>query len=80
MDGYYATPWDHGYGHVIKLDHDFIGRAALEEMAKAPARQKAWLLWNHDDTERVLVDSRARGARRPEAAPLPRDRGPATRC
>jgi glycine cleavage system aminomethyltransferase T len=57
IEGYYRTPWDLGYGHVIKFDHDFIGREALEEMATKPHGQKVWLSWNEEDTERVLVDS-----------------------
>jgi vanillate/3-O-methylgallate O-demethylase len=46
---YYTTPWDLGYGHLIKFDHDFVGRAALEAMADAPHRRKVTLLWNADD-------------------------------
>ena len=25
IDDYYLTPWDLGYGHLVKFDHDFIG-------------------------------------------------------
>lgn len=38
------------------LNHEFIGAQALEEMSQYPPRQKVWLLWNRQDTERVLVD------------------------
>ena len=37
---YYLTPWDLGYGLLVKFDHDFIGRAALEKMAASPQRKK----------------------------------------
>jgi glycine cleavage system aminomethyltransferase T len=57
VEDFYLTPWDLGYGHVIKHDHDFIGRSALESMATQPHRTKVWLEWNTEDTERVLVDS-----------------------
>ena len=30
IEGYYLTPWDIGYGHIVKFDHDFVGREALE--------------------------------------------------
>ena len=30
IEDYYFTPWDLGYGHLVKFDHDFIGRDALE--------------------------------------------------
>ena len=56
---YYATPWDLNYGHVIKFDHDFIGREALEAMVDEPHRRKVTLLWHPDDFLQVfrrLVD------------------------
>ena len=37
---YYLTPWDLGYGSLVKFDHDFVGRAALEKMAAAHAAQE----------------------------------------
>jgi glycine cleavage system aminomethyltransferase T len=42
---------------VIKFDHDFIGREALEELAGKPHGQKVWLSWNVDDTEKLLADA-----------------------
>ena len=33
IDDYYLTPWDLGYGHLVKFDHDFLGRPALERLA-----------------------------------------------
>ena len=33
IEDYYFTPWDLGYGHLVKFDHDFIGREALEAKA-----------------------------------------------
>ena len=40
---------DYGYGHIVKFDHDFVGRAALEKMADGPHRRKVTLVWNADD-------------------------------
>ena len=34
---YYLTPWDLGYGPFVKFDHDFVGREALEALARAAA-------------------------------------------
>ncbi len=34
IEDYYFTPWDLGYGHLVKFDHDFIGREALERMVE----------------------------------------------
>jgi vanillate/3-O-methylgallate O-demethylase len=49
IEDYYATPWDLGYGHLIKLDHEFVGRKALEAMSDEPHRKKVTLVWNADD-------------------------------
>ncbi|MEI9852697.1 MAG: hypothetical protein WDN24_19650 [Sphingomonas sp.] len=46
---FYVTPHDIGYGRLVKFDHDFVGRAALEEIARAPRRDKVTLVWNVDD-------------------------------
>jgi vanillate/3-O-methylgallate O-demethylase len=49
VEDYYATPWDIGLGHLVRFDHDFVGRAALERMAGQPHRRKVTLVWNADD-------------------------------
>ena len=46
---YYLTPWDLGYGSVVKFDHDFIGREALEKIAANPRRKKVTLELNSED-------------------------------
>jgi vanillate/3-O-methylgallate O-demethylase len=51
---YYATPWALGYGSIVKFDHDFVGRAALEQMATAPQRKKVTLVWNGEDLARTM--------------------------
>ena len=53
-EDYYATPWDLNYGHIIKFDHDFVGREALEKMADQPHRKKVTLLWHPDDFTQVF--------------------------
>jgi len=57
IEDYYLTPWDLGYGHMVKFDHEFVGRTALEKLANEPHRQKVWLQWNTEDTAAVIVDS-----------------------
>ncbi|MDW8154358.1 MAG: aminomethyl transferase family protein [Armatimonadota bacterium] len=49
IEDYYLTPWDLGYGHLVKFDHDFIGREALMEKAKDPRRRKVTLVWHKED-------------------------------
>jgi glycine cleavage system aminomethyltransferase T len=51
---YYLTPYDIGYGPIVKFDHDFPGRAALETMAASPRRKKVTLAWNPDDAEKTF--------------------------
>ena len=50
---YYLTPHELGYGSIVKFDHDFIGRAALEQMP-TPRRKKVTLVWNGEDLTRVM--------------------------
>ena len=54
VEDYYLTPWDLGYGHIVKFDHDFIGREALEKMAGKKHRNKVTLALNSDDVRRVI--------------------------
>jgi len=54
VEDYYLTPWDLDYGRVVKFDHDFIGRAALEKMAAGPHRRKVTLVWDKEDVLKVL--------------------------
>jgi glycine cleavage system aminomethyltransferase T len=51
---YYLTPWDLGYGSLVKFDHEFVGRAALEAMAGRPHRRKVTLVWNGTDVARAF--------------------------
>ena len=52
---YYLTPWDLDYGRVVKFDHDFIGRAALEKMATQDHLTKVTLVWDRDDVLRIFA-------------------------
>jgi glycine cleavage system aminomethyltransferase T len=52
---YYFTPWDLGYGHLIKFDHDFIGRDALERMAADEHRQKVTLALDDRDVADTIA-------------------------
>jgi vanillate/3-O-methylgallate O-demethylase len=54
VEDYYVTPYDLGYGHIVKFDHDFIGREALEGLASDPPRKKVTLVWDSDDVLRIV--------------------------
>jgi len=54
IEDYYLTPYDLGYGSIVKLDHDFIGREALEKLATRPQRKKVTLALDSDDVTRAI--------------------------
>lgn len=54
VEEFYLTPWDLDYGRVVKFNHDFIGRVALEEMAKQEHRTKVTLVWNKEDVLKIF--------------------------
>ena len=63
IEGYYLTPWDIGYGHIVKFDHDFVGREALERMAGEKHKQKVTLALDPEDVLRVTSSLYAKGDR-----------------
>jgi len=54
IEDYYFTPWDLGYGHFVRFDHDYIGRDSLEEMSEDPPRTKVTLALEDEDVLRVI--------------------------
>ena len=54
IEDYYLTPWDLGYGIMVKFDHDFIGREALEQKKDQPHRRKVTLALDNEDIVRVM--------------------------
>lgn len=52
---YCLTPYELGYGPLVKFDHDFIGREALEQVDKASQRRKVTLAWNSEDVATVFA-------------------------
>jgi glycine cleavage system aminomethyltransferase T len=54
IEDYYLTPFDLGYSHIVKFDHDFIGRKALESRKGEPHLHKVTLKWNNEDVIRVF--------------------------
>jgi len=71
LEDYYQTPWDLGYGRLVKFDHDFIGRPALERLAAQPHRRKVWLRWNQDDVTRIIGASMSGTGGNPKFIDLP---------
>ncbi len=61
IEDYYLSPWELGYGHLIKYDHDFIGRSALEKMEVETQRKKVTLAWNTDDLSKIFSSMLRKG-------------------
>src|SRR5699024_316575 len=51
----FVTPYDLGWDFLIKFNHDFIGREALEKISQNPSRQVVTLEWNADDIGKVFA-------------------------
>jgi vanillate/3-O-methylgallate O-demethylase len=54
ISDYYVTPYDMGYGRIVKFDHEFLGREALEEMVEQPHLHRVTLVWDPADVARVV--------------------------
>ncbi len=63
IEDYYSTPWSLGYGHLVKFDHDFIGREALEKSKNEPKRTKRSLVWNTEDLIKIYRSQISDGPR-----------------
>jgi vanillate/3-O-methylgallate O-demethylase len=61
IEDYYSTPYELGYGIMVKFDHDFIGREALEKRANEPQRKKVTFAWNAEDVGRVMTSILGKG-------------------
>src|SRR5436190_19999325 len=55
IEDYYSTPYELGYGIMVKFDHDFIGREALEKKANEPQRKKVTFAWNAEDVLKIFA-------------------------
>ena len=83
IEDYYLTPYELGYGHMVRFDHDFIGREALEPLDKPSQRRKVTLAWNGEDAGRIAASlfTRGRELQGPRRADLElRRRRTTTRC
>jgi len=63
IEDYYLTPWDMGYGSFIDFEHDFIGREALQKLAKGPHRKKVTLALDDADVMRAIASQFGKGER-----------------
>ncbi|MEO6080447.1 MAG: aminomethyl transferase family protein [Steroidobacteraceae bacterium] len=71
IDDHYVTPHDLGYGFMIKFDHDFIGREALEKVASKPHRVKVTLELNDADVQKALASQYGKDGERSKFIEFP---------
>jgi vanillate/3-O-methylgallate O-demethylase len=57
IEDYYLNPYELGYGHMVKFDHDFLGRDALEQLDPETQRKKVTLEWSNEDIAEVFASS-----------------------
>ncbi len=57
IEDYYRTIWDMGLERLLKFDHDFIGREALEQTVAQGGgkRRRVTLVWDDSEFERVMA-------------------------
>lgn len=61
IEDYYFTPAEIDYGRLIRFDHDFVGREALEQRQSQPHRRKVSLVINPEDAAAVYRSQMIKG-------------------
>jgi len=51
----YRNPFELGWSSLVKFDHQFVGRKALDKIAKSPDRKIVTLVWNPEDVTDVYA-------------------------
>jgi vanillate/3-O-methylgallate O-demethylase len=71
IEDYYVDPIELGYGGLVDWNRDFIGASALKTKRDNQRRRKVTLVWDDEDTSRVMADAMfGRGAQY-MAMPMP---------
>lgn len=55
VEDYYLTPWELDYQRVLKFDHEFIGREALQAKVDDNHRKKVTLVWKEEDVLNIFA-------------------------
>ncbi len=73
LESRFVTPYDVGWDFLIKFNHDFTGKEALQKLANEPHRSVATLEWNADDVAAVFATRLKPGEEPCEDISLPSD-------
>ena len=57
IEDYYSSPYELGYSRSVAYNHDFLGRDALEQLAKNVPQTKVTVVVDADDTRALLGDN-----------------------
>ena len=57
IEDYYTNPFELGYGHMVKFDHDFHGSEALQALDPEQQRRKVTFAWNKEDVGDILANT-----------------------
>ena len=57
----FRNPVELGWGHMIRLDHEFTGRDALAAEVEKPTRTMVTLAWDHDDLVELFASQFGEG-------------------
>ncbi|MFD2759263.1 aminomethyltransferase family protein [Gulosibacter faecalis] len=71
IEDYYLTPYDLGYDRMIRFDHEFMGREALEGLRDAPHRKKVWIQWEPSEAARIVESYTLEGDARHKYLEMP---------
>jgi len=55
LEARFKTPYDVDWGSLVRFDHDFPGRAALERIADNPPNAMVTLEWNAEDVADIVA-------------------------
>ena len=58
----FVTPYDLGWDFLVKFNHDFVGREALEKLSQDKPRSVTTLEWNPEDVAKVFANNITPGA------------------
>lgn len=54
---WYRSPYEVGWGNLVKFNHDFMGKEALQKEAESRHKTMVHLVWNREDVLKVVAAS-----------------------
>ncbi|MGI6508713.1 MAG: aminomethyl transferase family protein [Saccharofermentanales bacterium] len=55
QEAFYVTPYDIGWGYLVNMNHDFVGKEALVRAKENRSKQMVTLEWNAEDVAEVFA-------------------------